>query len=627
MAISCMMMMSQAASSTAAMAPRDGEGGGRRHHFVLVHGLCHGAWCWYRVATALRRAGHRVTALDMDAAGASPARVDEVRTFEDYSRPLLAALAALPPSGDGERVVLVGHSHGGFSVALAAERFPERLAAVVFLTASMPPVGRAMANTTDEDLTLALSLIRPANRFTGDALMRDAGLLTKERYGSTRRVFVVVEDDHAIPVEFQRRMVAENPGVEVVDIAGADHMAMISKPAKLADLLVILAKYQVILAWYQEPGTNAPSLVVQPSTSHSSSPVAASSIVHDTSQLVANGRVLRHPRPTLELVADGHILHRPCHVGARRRWTRPPSSTPHARAHPPMSTGGGAMELGGGGHESVERRRRHQHHFVLVHGLCHGAWCWYKAAAALRRAGHRATALDMAASGAHPARVDEVRTFEDYSRPLLDALAALPPAGGDGDDEERVVLVGHSQGGFSVALAAERFPERVAAVVFLTAAMPPVGRPMSATTVEHVNYVGVEFFLDSMELEQQNADIPGNPVIFGPNFMAQILYHLSPQEDLTLGLSLIRPTNKFTGDALMRDPGLLTKERYGSTRRVFVVVEDDRGIPVEFQRRMIAENPGVEVVDFAGADHMAMISSPAKLAELLVRIADKAHEP
>uniref|UniRef100_A0A0E0PLL0 AB hydrolase-1 domain-containing protein n=1 Tax=Oryza rufipogon TaxID=4529 RepID=A0A0E0PLL0_ORYRU len=666
MAISCMMMMSQAASSTAAMAPRDGEGGGRRHHFVLVHGLCHGAWCWYRVATALRRAGHRVTALDMDAAGASPARVDEVRTFEDYSRPLLAALAALPPSGDGERVVLVGHSHGGFSVALAAERFPERLAAVVFLTASMPPVGRAMANTTDEyvsfvgadffldsrvleqtnpdipgnpeifgpnfmaqklyqlsppeDLTLALSLIRPANRFTGDALMRDAGLLTKERYGSTRRVFVVVEDDHAIPVEFQRRMVAENPGVEVVDIAGADHMAMISKPAKLADLLVILA-------WYQEPGTNAPSLVVQPSTSHSSSPVAASSIVHDTSQLVANGRVLRHPRPTLELVADGHILHRPCHVGARRRWTRPPSSTPHARAHPPMSTGGGAMELGGGGHESVERRRRHQHHFVLVHGLCHGAWCWYKAAAALRRAGHRATALDMAASGAHPARVDEVRTFEDYSRPLLDALAALPPAGGDGDDEERVVLVGHSQGGFSVALAAERFPERVAAVVFLTAAMPPVGRPMSATTVEHVNYVGVEFFLDSMELEQQNADIPGNPVIFGPNFMAQILYHLSPQEDLTLGLSLIRPTNKFTGDALMRDPGLLTKERYGSTRRVFVVVEDDRGIPVEFQRRMIAENPGVEVVDFAGADHMAMISSPAKLAELLVRIADKAHEP
>uniref|UniRef100_J3M6H4 AB hydrolase-1 domain-containing protein n=1 Tax=Oryza brachyantha TaxID=4533 RepID=J3M6H4_ORYBR len=40
------------------------------------------------------------------------------------------------------RAVLVGHSQGGFSAALAAERFPERLAAVVFLTASMPPHGR-----------------------------------------------------------------------------------------------------------------------------------------------------------------------------------------------------------------------------------------------------------------------------------------------------------------------------------------------------------------------------------------------------------------------------------------------------------------------------------------------------
>uniref|UniRef100_A0A0D9WFS7 AB hydrolase-1 domain-containing protein n=1 Tax=Leersia perrieri TaxID=77586 RepID=A0A0D9WFS7_9ORYZ len=210
----------------------------QQHHFVVVHGLCHGAWCWYKAATALRHAGHRVTALDMAAAGASPARVDEVRTFEEYSRPLLDALAALPP---GERVVLVGHSQGGFSVALATELFLERLAAVVFLTASMPPVGRPMAATTEEDLTLALSLIRPANRFTGDALMRNASFLTNERYGSARRVFVIVKDDRAIPVEFQRRMVAQSPGVEVVDLAGADHMAMISKPAKLADLLVRIA--------------------------------------------------------------------------------------------------------------------------------------------------------------------------------------------------------------------------------------------------------------------------------------------------------------------------------------------------------------------------------------------------
>ncbi|TVU19089.1 hypothetical protein EJB05_35221, partial [Eragrostis curvula] len=527
----------------------------RRHHqFVLVHGMCHGAWCWYKAATALRRAGHAVTAPDMAGCGAHPARVDEVRSFEDYSRPLLDAMAALP---EGERVVLVAHSHGGYSVALAVERFPEKVAAAVFVTASMPAVGRPMAATSDEllafvgpdffldskeleqenpeikgkpfifgpnfmaqrlyhlsppeDLTLGLMLIRPANTFTtnntDEVVMRDEKLVTEERYGSARRVFVVVEEDRGIPAEFQRRMVAQSPGVEMEEIAGADHMVMLSQPQELVELLA--------------------------------------------------------------------------------------SSEPEARR---------------------------RHHFVLVHGRCHGAWCWYKAATALLRAGHRATALDMAGCGAHPARLADVRSFEEYSRPLLDAVAALP-------EGERVVLVAHSHGGYSVALAAERFPEKVAAAVFVTASMPAVGRPMAVTSDKLLAFVGPDFFLDSKELEQENPEIKGKPFIFGPNSMTQRLYHLSPPEDLTLGLMLIRPANTFTtnnpDEVTMRDAKLLTEERYGSARRVFVVVEEDRGIPAEFQRRMVAQSPGVEVEEISGADHMVMLSRPQELVELLVRIANK----
>jgi len=123
-------------------------GGGMKKHFVLVHGLCHGAWCWYKVATALRAAGHRVTALDLAASGAHPARLDEVASFEEYSRPLLDAVATASPGG--ERLVLVGHSHGGLSLALAMERFPRKVAAAVFVAAAMPCVGKHMGVTTEE---------------------------------------------------------------------------------------------------------------------------------------------------------------------------------------------------------------------------------------------------------------------------------------------------------------------------------------------------------------------------------------------------------------------------------------------------------------------------------------------
>ncbi|WVZ98258.1 hypothetical protein U9M48_043723 [Paspalum notatum var. saurae] len=267
-----------------------------------------------------------------------------------------------------------------------------------------------------------------------------------------------------------------------------------------------------------------------------------------------------------------------------------------------------------------ETKRQRHHHFVLVHGMCHGGWCWYKAATALRRAGHRATALDMAGCGRHPARLADVRTFEEYSRPLLDAVAALPAG-------ERAVLVAHSHGGYSVALAVERFPDKVAAAVFVAASMPALGRPMAATSDELLAYVGPGFFMDSKEFEQENPEIKGKPFIFGPNFMAQRLYHLSPAEDLTLGIMLIRPANAFTtgnpDEAVMRDAKLLTEDGYGSARRVFVVVEEDQGIPAEFQRHMVAQSPGVEVGEITGADHMVMLSRPVELVDLLIRIADK----
>ena len=97
---------------------------------ILVHGTGHGGWCWYRVATLLRAAGHRVDALDLAASGVDSRQLRDVPTFEDYTRPLLDALR--------ERAVLVGHSFGGMNIALAAEMFPEKVAAAVFVTAFLP---------------------------------------------------------------------------------------------------------------------------------------------------------------------------------------------------------------------------------------------------------------------------------------------------------------------------------------------------------------------------------------------------------------------------------------------------------------------------------------------------------
>lgn len=106
-----------------------------KKHFVLVHGAGHGAWCWYKVKPLLEASGHRVTALDMAASGINRKDIHEVYSIHEYSQPLLEMMAALPSN---EKVILVGHSLGGFNLAVAMEEFPEKVSVAVFLTAFMP---------------------------------------------------------------------------------------------------------------------------------------------------------------------------------------------------------------------------------------------------------------------------------------------------------------------------------------------------------------------------------------------------------------------------------------------------------------------------------------------------------
>ncbi|XP_066308987.1 salicylic acid-binding protein 2-like isoform X2 [Miscanthus floridulus] len=244
---------------------------------------------------------------------------------------------------------------------------------------------------------------------------------------------------------------------------------------------------------------------------------------------------------------------------------------------------------------------------ILVHGTGHGGWCWYRVATLLSAAGHRVDALDLAASGIDSRQLRDVPTFEDYTRPLLDALRALLPG-------ERAVLVGHSFGGMNIALAAEMFPEKVAAAVFVTALLPDCTNPRSHV----VENVTVQDRMDSVMDEEY---IPPSSVFLGPEFLRQKLYQLSPPEDYTLSQSLVRVSSFYLPDLHSQPP--FSESRYGAVRKVYVVCKHDQAIPEEYQHTMIAGCPVAEVREIADADHMAMLSTPAELAGHLAHVANK----
>ncbi|KAL5821570.1 hypothetical protein ACOSQ3_023452 [Xanthoceras sorbifolium] len=256
-----------------------------------------------------------------------------------------------------------------------------------------------------------------------------------------------------------------------------------------------------------------------------------------------------------------------------------------------------------------------QKHFVLVHGANHGAWCWNKLKPRLEAAGHRVTALDLAASGINMKAIQDVHTLCQYSEPLLEILAPLP-------DNEKVILVGHSLGGLTLALAADKFPEKISAAVFLTAFMPDTTHKPSYILDQYLERIPAENWLDTQFAPYNNSSkSSGMSIFFGPKFLTANLYQLSPIEDLELAKLLIRPGSLFLDD--LSNSNEFTSEGYGEVTRVFIVCDEDRGIPKKFQQWMIENNPVKHVMEIKGADHMAMFSKPQELCDSLSEIAHK----
>ncbi|KAK4341341.1 hypothetical protein RND71_039842 [Anisodus tanguticus] len=127
-----------------------------KKHFILVHGFCLGAWCWYKVITLLEKSGHKVSALDLGASGINMKQLNEIGSISDYIQPLMDFMVSLPHD---EKVILVGHSHGGLCISLAMEAFHDKISSAVFVTAYMPNHIHPPALLIQEVFCINLSLI------------------------------------------------------------------------------------------------------------------------------------------------------------------------------------------------------------------------------------------------------------------------------------------------------------------------------------------------------------------------------------------------------------------------------------------------------------------------------------
>jgi pimeloyl-ACP methyl ester carboxylesterase len=234
--------------------------------FVLIHGGCHGAWCWYKVVPLLEKHGHTVIAPDLPGHGRDKTPVSAV-TLQAYVEKVCHILNA-----QREPVVLVGHSMGGGTITQTAEYRPDKIKTLVYLTALLPANGESMGDVLQRNTASILpSYIVPAaepgammireevlaEAFYGDCSAEDVALAklmlvpqataplrtplqtSATNFGRIPRVFIECLRDHAHSLSFQRSVYAAFPGQQVIAM-DTSHSPFFSAPAELAAHLAAL---------------------------------------------------------------------------------------------------------------------------------------------------------------------------------------------------------------------------------------------------------------------------------------------------------------------------------------------------------------------------------------------------
>tara|TARA_R110000772_G_scaffold215694_1_gene326142 strand:- start:24632 stop:25354 length:723 start_codon:yes stop_codon:yes gene_type:complete len=232
--------------------------------FVLVHGAYHGAWCWERLVPVLRARDATVAVPDLPGHGAdrTPSADLSLSLYADH-------IAQVVRQQDGP-VTLVGHSMAGAVIAEVAERVPDLLTRLVYLTAYMPGAGESIVDwarrdgdtraradkvlfentpclavdrqTTwdafyqdapEEDLDWVFPRLRPEPV----AIFRQTLALTPENFGRVPRDYISCRQDFAITADLQDSMLDALAARRTWDL-DCGHSPFVVCPDLLADVLM-----------------------------------------------------------------------------------------------------------------------------------------------------------------------------------------------------------------------------------------------------------------------------------------------------------------------------------------------------------------------------------------------------
>lgn len=219
---------------------------------------------------------------------------------------------------------------------------------------------------------------------------------------------------------------------------------------------------------------------------------------------------------------------------------------------------------------------------LLIHGSCHGAWCWRDTLPFL----NNAAAIDLPGHGEDKTPISQI-TLDLYVEAILDAIST--PA----------VLVGHSMAGYPITAAVLRAPEKIARLVYVCAYAPKSGLSLA-----DMRRAGPSQPL----IEAIDVSADAQSFSFRPEMVADKLYHDCPAETVEYALAHLGP------QAIKPQSTPITFSEIAVPKR-YILCSEDRAIPPEYQTTMSQGWPDLRHI---ACSHSPFFAQPKALAEALL---------
>ena len=174
---------------------------------------------------------------------------------------------------------------------------------------------------------------------------------------------------------------------------------------------------------------------------------------------------------------------------------------------------------------------------------------------------------------------------------------------------EAPILVGHSRGGLIISEVAERTPDDLRSLVYVSAFLGSAGQTLMDLSMQ----------IPNPDLEGSFIPRPDGSTILAQAAIGSVFYNCTEPALIRLaeGSVSAEPATSFV------TPLAVTDHRFGTVPRFYVECLRDKAIPLDLQRWMVRHMPCSKVYTL-DADHSPFFSRSAELAESLCACASEA---